>query len=161
MKVRTPGLYVCYVKHVMTTIDGVAKVLGVSIRGVRLRVDALRDVIDAHLGQGENNQLLFDGEALALLRRLEELRKSGSISIRQAASRIREELDGNKEPGPRQSELNTASSDPLRELLQELRRERDQWRDLALKLQKQVEDLTMRALPRPRRWWWPFARHST
>lgn len=143
----------------MTTIDEVASALGLSVRGVRLRVDALRGVIDTHLGQGENNRLLFDGEALALLRRLEELRQTKSISIRQAASRIREELDGDGIGGLRQSKLSTASSDPLRELVEELREERDQWRNLALKLQTQVEELTARALPRPRRrWWWPFGR---
>ena len=142
----------------MTTIEEVAKVLGVSVRGVRLRVDALRGMIDPHLGQGENNRLLFDGEALALLRRLEELRKSKAISIRQAALSIREELDENEDSASRQSELSTTPSDPLRELVEELRRERDQWRELALNLQRQVEELTSRALPRPRRWWWPFTR---
>ena len=136
-----------------TTIDEVAKVLGVSVRGVRLRVDALRGVIDPHLGQGGNNRLLFDGEALAILRRLEELRKSRAISIRQAASKIREELNGNGELPSRQSELSDTSTDPLRELVDELRRERDQWRELALNLQKQVEELTARALPAPRRRW--------
>lgn len=152
----TPGqvfLYALgYVKHVMSaTIEDVARSLGISVRGVRLRVDALRGVIDSHLRQGENNRLLFDGEALAILRRLEELRQAEAISIRQAASRIRKELDENGDLGSRQSAVSVTTTDPLRELVEELRKERDQWRELALKLQTQVEELTIRALPAPRR----------
>ena len=143
------------------SIDQVAKVLGVSVRGVRLRVDALDGVINPHLRKGENNRILFDGEALALLRRMEELRKAEGISIRQAASRIREELDVQEEFVARQSPINGAKTDPLRELVEELRRERDQWRALALDLQKQVEELTARALPPPRRRWWPPWRRLT
>jgi len=39
-------------------------------------------------------------------------------------------------------------------LIEELRRDRDHWRELALELQKQVEELQRLALPAPRRPWW-------
>ena len=144
------------------TIEQVAKALGVSVRGVRLRVDALDGVIHPHLRRGENNRLLFDGEAFALLRRMEELRKAEAISIRQAASRIRDELHVKDDSGPRKSPTDDGLTDPLRELVEELRRERDQWRELALNLQKQVEELTARALPPPRRrWWWPWRQRAS
>ena len=133
------------------TIENVAKALGVSVRGVRLRVDALGAVIDGHLAQGANNRTIFDGEAFAILRRMEDVRKCDSVSIRQAASCIREELDGNSVPVLRQ----TASSgetnlgtlavkiEMLERLLDEVQRDRDHWRNLAENLQL--------ALPAPRR----------
>jgi len=154
-------LPVLYVKHVMsTTIEDVARVLGVSVRGVRLRVDALDGVLDAHLRQGENNRILFNGESLAILRRLEELRQSTSTSIRQAASRIRQELEDNSTTPLRRTTSGSTSNPSvdavarenalLREMLDELKRDRDHWRDLAERLQL--------ALPAPkrRRRWWPF-----
>jgi DNA-binding transcriptional MerR regulator len=135
-----------------TTINDVARVLGVSVRGIRLRVDALDGMLDPHLRQGENNRTLFDGEALAILRRLEDLRQAGSVSIRQAASRIREELDGNGADPSRQSTSIDASSEILCREIEDLRHDRDRWRDLALKLEDRVAALTPLALPRSRRW---------
>jgi len=132
------------------------------VRGVRLRVDALDGVIDGHLRRGENNRLLFDGEALALLRRMEELRKAEGISISKAASRIRDELHVKGDSGPSKSPTDDGLTDPLRELVEELRKERDEWRALALDLEKRVEELTARALPPPRRrWWWPWRQRAS
>ena len=89
-------------------------------------------------------------------------RKAEAISIRQAASRIRDELHVKDDSGPRKSPTDDGLTDPLRELVEELRRERDQWRELALNLQKQVEELTARALPPPRRrWWWPWRQRAS
>jgi DNA-binding transcriptional MerR regulator len=142
-----------------TTINDVAKVLGVSVRGIRLRVDALDGVLDPHLRQGENNRTLFDGEALAILRRLEDLRQAESISIRQAASRIREELDENGADPLRQSTSIDASSEILwRELVEEKDARIRSLEGEVSFLRLRVEELTPLALPRPRRWlgWlWP------
>jgi len=133
------------------TIEDVAKALGVSVRGVRLRLDALDSVIDPHMRQGQNNRLLFNGEAFAILRRMEDVRQGESLSIRQAASRIRSELDENSsEPLGQAKSNDTANEGLARELIGELRAritdlesERDHWRELALDYK--------RALPKPRR----------
>lgn len=149
-----------YVKHVMQTIEGVADSLGLSVRGVRLRIDVLDGTLKAYLKRGRNNEILFTGEAMAILRRLEDVRRGESISVRQAASRVREELVGNRvEPVRQPGSIPTATPSNevavMRELIEELRRDRDYWRDLALRLQDQL------ALPAPKterrqRWWWPF-----
>ena len=76
----------------MATIREVAQALGLSERAVRLRVDALDGVLDAHVRRGPNNRLEFTEEAIAMLRALEELRQTEGIPLRQAASRIREKL---------------------------------------------------------------------
>jgi len=136
------------------TIQQVAKVLGVSVRGVRLRVDALDGIIDPYIRRGENNRLIFTGEAVGLLQRLEELRHRDGLSVKAAASILRQSR--NDEEKERSTQVEPTTTDPLRELVEELRRECDRWRELALDLQKQVETLTVRALPAPRRrWWWP------
>jgi len=150
-------LGVCYAKRMMsTTIEEVASVLGVSVRGVRLRVDTVRDVVAAHLRQGENNRILFDGDAVAVLRRMEELRKAAGCSIRQAASRIREELADNSTDAVSQSELQPASSmDALQSENALLRDEVTHLRDEIRWLRARVDQLMPLALPRPRRWlWW-------
>jgi len=142
-----------YAKPIMaTTIEDVAKALGVSVRGVRLRVDALREIIDAHLRQGENNRLLFDGEALAILRRLEELRNATGITIRQAASQVREELDPNKTNKQSQSTSQPASRDALAVENQLLRQQVERLEEEVRWLRSRVDTLTPLALPRPRRW---------
>jgi DNA-binding transcriptional MerR regulator len=147
-------LGVRYAKRMMsTTIEEVASVLGVSVRGVRLRVDALRDVVAAHLRQGENNRILFDGDAVAVLRRMEELRKATGCSIRQAASRIREELAGNSTDAASQSKLQpTSSMDALQSENALLRDEVTHLRSEVAWLRAQVDELRPLALPRSR-WW--------
>jgi len=124
------------------------------VRAVRLRVDALDAVIGAHLRQGENNRTLFDGEAFAILRRMEDVRQGESLSIRQAASRIREELEGDSVTPERQARSNGTTNpdalavrvEMLERLLDEVQRDRDHWRNLAENLQI--------ALPAPRRRSW-------
>jgi len=136
-----------------TTIEEVASVLGVSVRGVRLRVDALRDVVAAHLRQGENNRILFDGDAVAVLRRMEELRKATGCSIRQAASRIREELADNSTDAASQSELQpTSSMDALQSENALLRDEVTHLRSEVAWLRARVDELTPLALPHRRSW---------
>jgi len=147
-------LAVCYANRMMsTTIEEVAGVLAVSVRGVRLRVDALRDVVAAHLRQGENNRILFDGDAVAVLLRMEELRKATGCSIRQAASRIRQELGSNSTDAASQSESQpTSNMDALKSENAFLRDEVKHLRDEVAWLRARVDQLTPLALPRPRSW---------
>ena len=133
----------------MQTIERVAASLGLSVRAVRLRRDALDGTLDAHIRRGERGELLFTGEALAIMRRLEDVRHGESLSVRQAASRIRDEIGGNNieescHPGS-SSASSSLDAAILRDVIEDLRRDRDEWRTLAIKLQDQ------HALPSPRR----------
>ena len=120
----------------MVTLDEVARFLGLSKRAVRLRVDALGDMIQAYLARGDRNRLIFRGEAVAILRRLEELRRQEKLPIREAADRLRDELgDGEPTSGVFiviRPEVEIAL---VQELLQDVTQERDQWREYALALQ--------------------------
>ncbi|MBC7344211.1 MAG: hypothetical protein H5U03_02070 [Clostridia bacterium] len=127
------------------------------------------DMVSPHLHRGTKNEILVDQAGIALLQRLEDLRKSRQMSLRQALQALKEEQDGNEDGDARKSMSEvTLSRDPseswaVKALIEELRRtnealqrERDYWRDLALKLQGQVEELQRLALPSPReqRPWW-------
>jgi hypothetical protein len=139
------------VKGIMQDIAGVAQALGLSVRAVRLRRDALAGILDVHVKRGEKGALLFTGEALAILRRVEDVRRGESVSVRQAVERVRGELQGNGEHASRQPESTSAAtssdSSMMQVMLEDLRRDRDAWRNLALRLQDQL------ALPAPRPWW--------
>jgi DNA-binding transcriptional MerR regulator len=164
----------------MLTIEDVAATLGITERGVRLRVDLLSDILDAHLRRGPKNQLLFDDSALAVLKRFEEVRRTRGLPLRQAARVLRGELGSRLTKDEENTTAQSASERDLedtsnkvsvavaeveasrelpwavKKLVEELEKERDYWRNLALKLQEQVRDLERLALPAPReqRPWW-------
>lgn len=148
----------------MATIHDVARSLGLSVRAVRLRIDALDGMLDAHLRRGENNQIIFDGDALAILRHFEDLRRGEGISIRQAALRVRQEIAENSAKPERQAQSPLTSNPEalvrentlLREMLEEVRRDRDSWKTLAMSLQ---EHLALPS-PKPRRRWLAWLRRS-
>ena len=76
----------------MATLDDVARFLGLSKRAVRNRVSALGETLEAYLSRGTRNRLIFEGEAVAILRRLEELREREGLPIQEAAERLKWEL---------------------------------------------------------------------
>jgi hypothetical protein len=118
----------------MATLDDVARFLGLSKRAVRSRVSALGDMLEGHMVRGNRNRLIFKGEALALLHRLEELRQREGLAIRQAVTRLRGELHGD-ETNSGIFILIKPEIELLQEALVEAYRERDRWREYAYALQ--------------------------
>ena len=133
----------------MQTIQEVAKALGLSTRAVYRRIDAFNGKLDQYLTRGINNEILFNSNALALLRRLEDLRTAEGIPIRQAVARISEEVDGNGARPVRED--NGKLVDVLERQIEGLQAEN-------VRLWGLIDDLTPRlALPR-RRGWLPWRR---
>ncbi|MGB2982428.1 MAG: hypothetical protein WBC63_01045 [Candidatus Bipolaricaulia bacterium] len=118
----------------MATLDDVAQFLGLSKRAVRLRVNALGDMLEGHLARGDRNRLIFRGEAVAILHRLEELRQREGLAIRQAVSRLRGELVGDDTSSGIYI-LIKPEIELLQDALVEAYRERDRWREYAFALQ--------------------------
>ena len=140
----------------MLTIKEAAKVYGLSERAIRLRLDALRPQVDAHLRKGPNGQVMLTDAARAMLDRLEALRKADGLTVNLAAAKVKEELsDGHKE------ERQSASTPPdpwailVEELRAEVRRLEEENRWLRARLEERL------ALPAPRRPWWAWWRRST
>ena len=103
---------------------------------MRNRVNALGETLDAYLSRGDRNRLIFEGEAVAILRRLEELRESEGLRIQQAAERLKWELSYTDQPPGVYIMLPTeVESSVLKEVVQELCDERDHWRSYAKMLQ--------------------------
>jgi hypothetical protein len=135
----------------MQTIERVGQSLGLSVRAVRLRRDMLDGVLDAHVKRGEKGALLFNGEALAILRRVEDLRHGESTSVRQAVERVRHEIQGDGVPASRQPESASGETAVLRELIEEKERTIRRLEEDNARLQARVDQLLPLALPRPRR----------
>ncbi len=121
---------------VMATLEDVARFLGLSKRAVRTRVSALGETLDAYLSRGTRNRLIFEGEAVAILRRLEELREREGLPIQEAAERLKWELSYTEHPPGVYIVLQSdVESSVLKEVILELCEERDHWRDYAKALQ--------------------------
>jgi hypothetical protein len=121
----------------MATLDDIAKDLGLSKQAVRLRIDALNGIIDSHISRGAKNKLILTDEALVVLRRLEELHHTEKLPIRQAAARVRGELEG---PGDTEKDRSEDLSleiqvEYLQKIVDALRQDRDYWREVALTAQ--------------------------
>jgi len=153
----------------MLTVQELAGLLGTTTRGVRFRLELLGDMVSPYLHRGTKNEVLVDQAGVALLQRLEDLRKARQLTLRQAVQILKDEREENEVNAVREPMSNiTSNSDPgeswavktlieeLRRVNESLQRERDYWRDLALKLQEQVRDLERLALPAPkdRKPWW-------
>ncbi len=122
----------------MVTLDEIAKKLGLSKRAVRQRIDALRGILDPHISRGAKNKLIFSEEALGVLSRLEELHHTERIPIRQAAARVRGELENTRIAAKQNKEDDFALEiqvEYLQQIVEVLRRDRDYWRDVALTVQ--------------------------
>jgi hypothetical protein len=120
----------------MATLEDVARFLGLSKRAVRNRVNALGETLDGYLSRGTRNRLIFEGEAVAILRRLEELRESEGLPIQEAAERLKWELSYNEQPPGVYIMLPTeVESSVIKDVVQELFDERDHWRNYAKMLQ--------------------------
>ncbi|MEM1867655.1 MAG: hypothetical protein QXY83_02300, partial [Thermosphaera sp.] len=101
---------------------------------------------------------------LQMLRDLDEMSKTSGLTLDQAAeelaAKIKGKAGGERVDVERQGDGNGGQLNGqlslLQTLVEDLRRERDYWRELALKLQEQVRELEKLALPAPRehRPWW-------
>jgi len=139
----------------MTTIEDLARMLSVSVRGVRLRVDALSSTVAPFIRQGPNNRSLFTGAAVGMLRRLEEVRQTQGVSIRGAASIVRREEEERREQSDNAAQVkgrdNLATSEACKELVRAKNETIELLRVQVAELRAQVERLLPLALPRPRR----------
>jgi hypothetical protein len=117
----------------MATLDDLARTLGISKRAVRFRVDAVSDLLDKYISHGENNRLIFAGEAVLILRRLEQLRLEERLPIHKAADKLRDELQPGMQDGDEiDDKLGLeVKLEYLSQVIEALRNDRDYWRAIA------------------------------
>jgi DNA-binding transcriptional MerR regulator len=138
------------------TIDEAARAVGLSERQLRRRVEATGPLLAPYLRRGDKNRLLFDQGAVEILRDVEARRASGAtLADARAFVAVSVRGEHGSEAGRASGQAPATSSGEvaaLRELIDELRDERDHWRELA---QSRL------ALPAPRRRpWWRFGRRA-
>jgi transcriptional antiterminator len=119
----------------MATLKELADALGISRRAVRSRIDALDGLLDAYQSRGKGNRWIFSKEALAILKRLEELHRSEGLPLRKAAQRVRKELRTLSTLAEKRAEVQSnLVIEYLQTRLLEVAAERDQWREIATTL---------------------------
>ena len=140
----------------MLTIEEAARSLGLSARQLRRRLEDTRPLLSRYIRRGPNNRLLLDGGAIEVLRAIEDYRANG-YTVKQAMDAIADSIEGKeqdkggrsigKQPGE-VWEMLIAEKDARIQALES---------EVAF-LRERLKELTPRALPRPRLWWWPFGR---
>jgi len=149
------------------TIEELQSILGLTRRQVRERLAALAahgQLLDGQVRLGPHGRKLYSVAVLQMLRDLDEMSKTSGLTLDQAAEELAAKIKGNvggeRVDVERQGDGNVGQLNGqlalLQTLVEDLRRERDYWRDLALKLQEQVRELEKLALPAPREhkpWW--------
>ena len=152
----------------MLTIGDLSARLGLSEWQTRRLIYTLRPVLQGLLISAKGKPLQVKPQAIGILDRAAQLKASG-VPLTRLAQVLRSELGRDGEPGSDgDSGAQTLALEPAKHLqalleakeamIAELRQDRDKWRDLALKLQSQVEELQRLALPAPRRPWWRWWR---
>jgi len=72
----------------MVSLSEAAKTLGLSERQLRRRIAILRPALNEQVAHGQNGRLMLSEKALALVGRLEDLRRTGGLTVEQAAKVI-------------------------------------------------------------------------
>lgn len=122
----------------MLTVENLTTRYGISDRALRRRLDALQPVLGGYIQRGQNNALLFQDGALAILDRLSQLQRDAGLGLTDAASKVRNELlNGNAAP----AEERPKSAEPSAEVHKLIQSYEDRIReqaDMIQFLQEQV-----------------------
>lgn len=156
----------------MLTVEMLSSKLGLSPWQVRRLIYTLRPVLDGLMVSAKGRPLEISPQAIGILERAMQLRASG-VPLNNLAKVLQKELHGtaldssgkgNEGQGLAQDQAKLVQEvlEAKDALIEELKKERDYWRDLALRLQNQVEELHHLALPAPKKreqaWPWRFLR---
>lgn len=152
----------------MYTRNNLSRILGLSYKQVRLRLDHLAregNLLDGQVVKGPNGRLEYYPAVVEMLRDLAPLAQGPGKDNGQAARELAQKIRGNgnnydqgqaDNPGNPGGNLEALGVEVryLKKMVDDLRRERDTWKQVALDLK---EKLAL-PLPKPRRWWlawWP------
>jgi len=151
----------------MLTVEMLANRLGLSLWQTRRLIYALRPILQGMVVSAKGRPLEVDPQAIGILERAAYLKASG-VPLTEVAKVVQRELSPIAEISTdKDIGMQSLAQEPANvmqevlkakeALIEELRKERDYWREMALKLQGQVEALQRLALPAPkedRRPWW-------
>ncbi|MCX6095979.1 MAG: hypothetical protein NT125_04550 [Candidatus Bipolaricaulota bacterium] len=148
----------------MYTREELTRILGLSYKQLRIRLDHLAregNLLQRQVVKGPNGRLDYSPAVIEMLRDLgtlaQEPGKDNGQGARELAKKIRGNGNGDGQGGKADNrEALEVEVSYLKQMVEELRRERDTWREVALDMKNQL------ALPRPkeerprRRRWLPW-----
>lgn len=153
---------------VMYTRQDLMRILGFSYEQLRVRLGALGHLDGVLVGQvqkGPHGRKEYSPAVLNMLQDLSELVNSFNMDLQQAAKEVARKIreDGIQKVGTTVNNSTKLGDEAalevkvamLERVVEDLRRDRDSWKEMAISLKDQL------ALPSPeshRRWWWPFRR---
>lgn len=155
----------------MLTLEQAAKILGMTPRQLRRRIEATSPLLAPYMGRGDKNRILLNYGAIKILQDVEARRANGA-TLKEAIAEVADSLQGNQEGklgqdnGQSGGEVFRGHSDDLwGALVAELRNRVRFLEEENARLWSLVNDLkTQLALPPPpprRSWWlwsWPWSR---
>jgi len=145
----------------MYTIPDLQRATGYSRDQLRDRLGLLRAALATDLQRGPRNKIVVGDRTLAALKRMVELEREGLAPQIAAGEVIREmgNHDGDGDPNVAPSlRMLLAEKDRL---IEELRRDKTYLQEQLARALEQLEELQRRALPPPRRRWWPWSWNKT
>ena len=141
----------------MLTIEQASQALGLSPRQLRRRLDATRPLLAPYVRHGEKNRLLLDGNAIELLRAIEDYRSNG-YTVEQAMAAVADSIEGNKaDKQERTNGKRRGNEDLLTRMIEEKDARIHALESEVAWLRARVDQLTPLALPR-RRFWFTWLR---
>jgi len=139
----------------MHSINSLRQTLGLtSANQVRNRIEAIKDLLIAHIRRGPNNQILLTDAGAELLRRLQELYDNG-LTMTEASEVLRANIYKNsttKKPVSRRISENDTKPDQTTPLLVALREELAFLRDRVAYLEQRLQS-EGETTPKPTPWW--------
>lgn len=139
----------------MHSINGLRQTLGLtSANQVRNRIEAIKDLLIAHIRRGPNNQILLTDAGAELLRRLQELHDSG-LTMAEASEILRSSLYKKNitvEPVSHRIASNATKQDETAALVASLREELTFLRQRVAYLEQRLQS-GGDALREPPPWW--------
>ncbi len=139
----------------MYDMNDLQRATGYSRDQLQDRLRLLAPLVGKGVHKGARGKVLVEDSVLAIVRRLREIEGEG-LAPRVAVGQVVRELGndhGNGNGSNGAGERTSGEVVALRAALEWSQREAQHWRELAERLQAQVEQLVPLALPRPRRWW--------
>lgn len=139
----------------MHSINSLRRTLGLtSANQVRNRIEAIKDLLIAHIRRGPNNQILLTDAGAELLRRLQELHDNG-LTMTEASEILRSSIykkDVTEEPVSRRIAQNDTKPDQTAPLVAALREELASLRRRVAYLEQRLQS-EGETLREPPPWW--------
>ena len=144
----------------MMTMGEAAKVVGVSDRQLRRRIEVCRPLLASYIRRGDKNRVLLDHGAVQVLRAIEDRRATGA-TLEESMAYVADSIRGEQQSEQKPARGQTSGEDSPWKIVIESKDERiADLKERVAFLEARIERLEPLALPSPRRWFRVFQRRN-